>query len=568
MHRRIAFALIITLLFGLQGFAQSGAPKGWHLLDLATDSFYGISLDKAYAFLKNKNKVSRPVIVAVLDSGVDTTHEDLKNVLWHNPREIPNNGIDDDGNGYVDDVYGWNFLGGKDGRNVVKAPDERSRIYHHLKNKFTPLLADSNQFIGQEKTEFTLWKKAANELTFSQDDQMELLFVEVTAKAIKRHDKVLRKELGCEEYTCEKLANFQPLTKMARDAKFGYLTCFKLLGIDADETNTNTLSELDEYIEGKKTAYGSKDSPLQDFRKEIVQDNYYDLSDRFYGNNDVMGPENAAKHGTHVCGLIGAQRNNGIGMDGVADNVKIMMLRVVPDGDEYDKDVALAIRYAVDNGAKVINMSFGKYFSPEKKWVDSAVKYAEMHDVLIIHASGNESTDLDEKENFPNPWLRQWNTNATNFITVGASSDPKISGSITADFSNYGRDKVDVFAPGVRIYSTLPGKHNYGNLKGTSMATPIVTGLAALIRSYYPELSAVQVKRVIEESVMKPQTTVPSIKPGSRDENAPFAYLSRTGGIINAFKAIEDADSTRVTMVSKEPVKPNTPVKSTTKIQH
>ncbi len=568
MRRRIAYALISIITFSLQGFTQSGAPKGWHLLDLATDSFYGISLDKAYTFLKDKHKISQPVIVAVLDSGVDTTHEDLKNILWHNPKEIPNNGIDDDGNGYVDDVYGWNFLGGKDGRNIVKAPDERSRIYHHLKNKFDPILADSNQFIGQEKSEFLLWKKAANELTFSQDDQMELLFVEVTAKAIKRHDKVLRKELGCEEFTCEKLQNFQPLTKMGRDAKFGYLTCFKLLGIDADETNTSTLSDLDEYIAGKKAAYESKDNPLQDYRKDIVQDNYYDISDRFYGNNDVMGPENAAKHGTHVCGLIGAQRNNGIGMDGVADNVRIMMLRVVPDGDEYDKDVALAIRYAVDNGAKVINMSFGKYFSPEKKWVDSAVKYAELHDVLIIHASGNESTDLDEKENFPNPWLRQWNTNAANFITVGASSDPKISGSITADFSNYGRDKVDVFAPGVRIYSTLPGKHNYGNLKGTSMAAPIVSGLAALIRSYYPDLSAVQVKKVIEESVLKPKTNVPNIKPGSREENAPFEFLSRTGGIINAFKAIEDADSTKITMVSKDPVKPIVPVKATTKTQY
>ena len=231
------------------------------------------------------------------------------------------------------------------------------------------------------------------------------------------------------------------------------------------------------------------------------------------------------------------------------------MLRVVPEGDEYDKDVALAIRYAVDNGAKVINMSFGKYFSPEKRWVDSAVKYAELHDVLIVHASGNESYDLDTKEGFPNPWLKQWNSEATNFITVGASSDPKISGSITAEFSNYGKENVDVFAPGVRIYSTLPGAHNYGNLKGTSMSTPIVTGLAALIRSYYPYLTAVQVKKIIEESVLKPAANTPSIKPGSKDEAIPFKTLSRSGGIINAFNAIEDADTTKAILVTKEPVK-------------
>jgi cell wall-associated protease len=276
-----------------------------------------------------------------------------------------------------------------------------------------------------------------------------------------------------------------------------------------------------------------------------------------------MGPGNGSKHGTHVSGLIGAVRNNGIGVDGVADNVKIMMLRVVPDGDEYDKDVALAIRYAVDNGAKVINMSFGKYFSPEKRWVDSAVKYAEQHDVLIVHASGNESNDVDVKENYPNCWLKQWRTNATNFINVGASSDPKISGGIAAEFSNYGKETVDVFAPGVRIYSTFPGGNHYGNLQGTSMAAPIVTGLAALLRTYYPELTAVQVKKIIEESTFKPDATVISIKPGSKSEEVPFSVLSKTGGIINAYKAVMDADSARYASTNTEPpVKPTPPVVS------
>ena len=559
MHRGIVLAIVALPLFFYQGNAQQEAPKGWHLLDYARDSFYGISLNNAYSFLKSKHKVSKPVIVAVLDSGVDTTHEDLKNILWRNPKEIPGNGIDDDGNGYIDDVYGWNFLGGKDGRNINKASDERSRIYHHFKSRFSGVLVDTNLLSVLDKYEYTIWKKAASELNFSQDEQVELLYVEITAKAIKRHDKVLRQEMGCDEYTCEKLEKFEPNTKTGRDAKFGYLTCIKMIGIDADEKNTNTIADLDEYVEGKKTAFESKDNPPVDYRGDIVKDDYYNFADRFYGNNDVMGPASGARHGTHVCGLIGAQRNNGIGIDGVADNVQIMMLRVVPDGDEYDKDIALAIRYAVDNGARVINMSFGKSFSPEKRWVDSAVRYAELHDVLIVHASGNESSNLDEKENFPNPWLKQWNSHAGNFITVGASSDPKISGNITADFSNYGKENVDVFAPGVRIYSTFPGGDKYGNLKGTSMSTPIVTGLAALLRSYYPDLSAVQVKKIIEESVLKPAITVPSIKPGSKDVIAPFNTLSRTGGIINAFRAVEDADTTKAVIVTKEPVK-NTPI--------
>ena len=563
MRRGIVLAIMALPLFFFQGTAQE-APKGWHLMDVTQDSFYGISLNKAYTFLKNKNKISKPVIVAVLDSGVDTTHEDLKNILWRNPKEIPGNGIDDDGNGYVDDVYGWNFLGGKDGRDVSKAPDEKARIYHRYKNKFYGQPIDTTTLSGNTKEEYDQWKRASSELSFTSDEQMELIGIELVSKALKRHDKVLRKEMGQEEFTVEKLEQFIPPTKIGRDAKFGFLTCMKMIGVDPDEKNTNTISDLDEYVEGKKKAFESKENMPEDFRAEIVKDDYFNLADRFYGNNDVMGPLAASKHGTHVCGLIGAQRNNGIGIDGVADNVKIMMLRIVPDGDEYDKDVALAIRYAVDNGAKVINMSFGKYFSPEKRWVDSAIRYAESKDVLLVHASGNENTNVDEKENYPNPWSKQWNTKAGNFINVGASSDPKISGSITAEFSNYGKENVDVFAPGVRMYSTFPGGDQYGNLKGTSMAAPVVTGLAALIRSYYPELNAIQVKKIIEESVLKPAPSVASIKPGSKNEPVLFSQLSSTGGIINAFNAVADADTTKIMMASKEPVKEPVKINATT----
>jgi len=558
MHRGIVLALVVLPLSFLSANAQD-VPKSWHLLDLKKDSFYGISLDQAYQFLREKKKVSKPVIVAVLDSGVDTTHEDLKNVLWHNPKEIPGNGIDDDGNGYVDDVYGWNFLGGKDGRNIVKAPDEKSRIYYRFKSKFAGKQIDSTSLSASEREEYRLWQKAASDMNVNHDDQVELVFAEVTAKMLKRYDKVLRQEMGIEEYTCEKLEKFTPVTKTGKEAKFGYLTVVKQFQVGADDKNTSILEDLEEEVDHMKSEFEAKTSPPADMRPEIVKDNYFSLADRFYGNNDVMGPVASAKHGTHVCGLIGAERNNGIGIDGVADNVKIMMVRTVPMGDEYDKDVALAIRYAVDNGAKVINMSFGKYFSPEKSWVDSAVRYAEQHDVLIVHASGNEKYDLDTKEGFPNPWLKQWNTGASNFITVGASSDPKITGNMSADFSNYGKDNVDVFAPGVRIYSTFPGGNNYGRLQGTSMASPIVTGLAALIRSYYPELTAVQVKKVIEESVLKPEISVPCIKPGTSDENYPFRSLSRTGGIINALNAVEAADTTRPMMAVKEPVKVNIP---------
>ena len=539
MNRGIAIALLSFFVCITSIFAQPEIPKGWHLLDEAQDSFYGISLNKAYQYLRSKNKVAQPVIVAVLDSGIDTTHEDLKKNLWHNPKEIPGNGIDDDKNGYTDDVYGWNFLGGKNGSSIKKASDERSRVYHRWKSLFDGRIIDTNQLSSADKDHYSIWKKAAAGLNFSQEEQTEVMFIELTAKAMKRHDKVIRMEMGKEEYTCEELEKFDPVTKSGKDAKLGYLTCIKMMGIDSEEKSSGTLNELDEYIEGKKTSFESKEKEPYNYRAEIVKDNYANFEDRFYGNNDVMGP--GPMHGTHVSGIIGAVRNNDTGIDGVADLVKIMTLRVVPDGDEYDKDVALAIRYAVDQGAKVINMSFGKSFSPEKSWVDSAVRYAEQHDVLLVHASGNESEDIDVNVNYPNSWLTQWKIKAGNFITVGASSDLKIGNSIAADFSNYGKENVDVFAPGVKIYSTLPGGNKYGNLKGTSMATPIVTGLAAMLRSYYPLLNAVEIKKIIEQSVSIPDTHLSCIKPGINGDPYPFKELCKSGGIVNAYNAVVNA---------------------------
>lgn len=552
MIRGTALAIFLGCGIGLSSFAQSDIPKGWHLLDLETNHVYGISLNKAYDLLAAKNKKPQPVIVAVLDSGVDTTHEDLKKVLWRNPKEIPGNGIDDDKNGYVDDVFGWNFLGGKDGKSLKKAGDERARVFHKWKNRYQSTLIDTNLLSATEKSQYQMWYKAAKELNFSQEEMMDLMFIEVTAKALKRHDKILRQEMGVDEYNCEKLEKFEPVTKAARDAKLGFLTVMKMLQIDPEEKNSSALKELEEYIEGKKSAFESKDNAPPNYRGEIIGDDYENLSDRFYGNNDVMGP--GPTHGTHVSGIIGAIRNNGIGIDGVADQVKIMTLRIVPDGDEYDKDIALAIRYAVDHGAKIINMSFGKSFSPEKAWVDSAVKYAEQKDVLLIHAAGNDAENLDSVENFPSPWLNPWKSYAKNYITVGASSDPNLGPSIAADFSSYGQYQVDVFAPGVKIFSTIPGGNNYGNLKGTSMATPIVSGVAAILKSYYPQLTAIDIKKIIEQSAFKPADDIKCLKPGQEPTIVPFKSLSKTGGIVNAFEAVKMANE----------FKPITTIKSST----
>lgn len=530
--------LLTTLLFIYSvSYSQSEKLKGWHLRDAAVDSFNGISINKTYDFLKSRK--GKQVIVAVIDSGVDTTSEDLKNILWRNPKEIAGNGIDEDGNGYIDDIYGWNFLGGKDGRNVKTESAEATRIYHRYKNKFDGKNVNVSELSGEDKEQYDLWKQASLIVNGKPEEQMELTFLEMAYKAVKKHEKILREEMKKDTFTVADLEKFTNGNQQAQRAKLGYINFLKLTGIDNDDTNITIFTELEEYINEKKKAQQSKVNPPENYRGEIVKDNYTNINDRFYGNNDVMGP--SPMHGTHVAGIIGAQRDNGIGSDGVAENVKIMMIRAVPDGDEYDKDIALAIKYAVDNGAKIINMSFGKGLSPEKKWVDDAVRYAELKDVLIIHAAGNEAEDTDTTGNFPNPELKVLHRKASNFITVGASSDPKVSGDYVAEFSNFGKKTVDVFAPGVKIYSTLPGKNAYGFLKGTSMASPVVVGVAAVIRSYFPDLSARQVKFAIEKSAIA-DTTLQVTKPGTK-EMVSFTELSTSGGFLNAYEAVKIAST-------------------------
>ncbi len=525
---------IVAMLLCLTAAAQSQQNlKGWHLKDAKADSLHGISLAQAYEFLKGKK--SKPVIVAVIDSGIDTTHEDLKAVLWKNTKEIAGNGKDDDRNGYIDDVNGWNFIGGKDGRNIEKESREATRIYHRYKEKFYKKEVKESELAAPEKSEYTLWKKAAELLDIDRDEQVATMFLEMAYKTARKNEKILIKEMGKDTFNAEAVEKFQPLTPQAKQAKMGYLTFLKITDLEREETNKGLFTQLEEYLLDKKSALEAKDIAPVNYREDIVKDQYANINDRFYGNNDVMGA--APLHGTHVSGIIAAKRNNGIGMDGVADNVKIMTIRAVPEGDEYDKDIALAIKYAVDNGAKVINMSFGKSISPEKRWVDDAVKYAEMKDVLLVHAAGNESANNDETETFPNRQLKTYNSTATNFISVGASSDVVISNSAIADFSNYGAKSVDVFAPGEKIYATLPGDSKYGFEKGTSMAAPIVSGVAALIRSYYPQLSAKQVKFVIEHSVNKMDTAMVN-KPGTK-EKVSMSKLCSSGGTLNAYNAIK-----------------------------
>ncbi|MFY8165884.1 MAG: S8 family serine peptidase [Sediminibacterium sp.] len=516
-------------------FSQS--TLNWHWKDLANDSVHGISLRQAYKVLATLPNKPTEVIVAVMDGGIDTNHLDLKKILWTNKKEIFNNRIDDDKNGYIDDINGWNFLGGKDGRNIDKASDEKSRIYHRYKSLYEGQIIDTNSLNKIQKKQFQTWTKTAQEIEFSETDAGSLTYIKMANNAIKKLGATIIKEINDSNFTSEQLEPFQPLGRTTLEAKMAYLRTIVILGVDKETPFKEVTQELDEYISGKEKAAISKIQAPSPIREDIIKDNYYNFSDKYYGNNDITGPN--AKHGTHVAGLVASIPDSNWLVQAYYPSLKIMGLRLVPDGDEYDKDVALGIRYAVDNGAKIINMSFGKSYSPEQAWVDSAIRYAAQKDVLIIHSAGNEFYDLNEKEVYPNPYSSIFNDTAKNIITIGASSDPIISGSLLTDFSNYGAKIVDVLAPGDKIYSTLPGLNNHGYLRGTSMASPIVSHIAAMIRSYFPNLTAIQVKEILLLSAWKPIDPNMAYDVPQQEDSKTLNEMSKIGGIVNAANAIE-----------------------------
>jgi len=529
---------LITSAQTNKGIKSTDVPHGWHLLDHAKDGYSGISINEAYAFVKSKNLKSNPVVVAVIDSGIDTLHEDLKPILWNNPKEIPGNGKDDDGNGYIDDVHGWNFIGGKDGRNVKQDSYEGARVYHELKKKYDGVTVDTATLKGDSLEEYKIWLKAKEKVEGEGQEGggLDLVMMKRALISAQKSDSILRKALNKDTFTGNDLDTFQANGVAEKAAKGGLIYLFRANQM-METTNIDFLQGFSEFVSGEERKAESREKAPPTYRGDIVGDNENDINDKFYGNNDIMAA--TPFHGTHVSGIIAAARDNNKGIDGIADNVRIMMIRAVPDGDEHDKDIALAIRYAVDNGAKIVNMSFGKDFSPQKKWIDEAVKYAESKNVLLVHAAGNDAKNIDSSDNFPNANLKADMKKASNWITVGASGDEK-AGGLTASFSNYGKNEVDVFAPGVKIYSTIPGKTTYANAQGTSMAAPVVAGTAAFLLEYFPNLTAAELKAVIEKSAQVPADSVR--KPGS-DDLVKLDELSRTGGVINAYEAAKLADS-------------------------
>lgn len=529
-------ALAVLAFTGCKSIANISVPKGstvaisatakqmpltddesqnWQHLDLIKDSIPGMSVEKAYAFLTGKK--GQQIIVGVIDSGTDLTHEDLTANAWINPKEIAGNGIDDDKNGFIDDINGWNFLG-----SIYKENSELNRIITD------PSIAD------EETVEIA---KAAYDKTIQEAEVNKQRYDQMLA-AVSDADKTIKTHLNKTEYTKEDVSEIKS-TEPAILQSVAVASQMFDFGLSSLQQAIDELTGLVETADDLLSGDGLKNN-----YRTVLGDNENTMEISIYGDNKVGNTVKSEAHGSHVSGIIGAVRNNEVGMNGVANNVKIMAVRAVPDGDEYDKDVALAIRYAVDNGAKVLNTSFGKGYSPKKEWVWDAIKYAASKDVLIVNAAGNDGKNIDKELTFPNDSKDLKTEISDNVITIGAMSE-YYNENLAANFSNYGKINVDVFAPGVQIYSTTP-ENEYQKFSGTSMAAPSTAGVAALVRSYYPKLTASQVKHILMNSGTL--ITLDVIKPGSQSrenptgEKVPFTDLSVSGRVVNAYNALLMAD--------------------------
>lgn len=463
----------------------------------------GMQTEAAYKLLKNKS--SKTVIVAVIDSGIDIEHEDLQGKIWTNTDEIAGNGIDDDNNGYIDDVHGWNFLGNAKGENVNDIRLEMTRIYANLREKYE---GEVNLENDEERAEYALYMEVKEEV------------------------------------------------ESTRARYSGALAYYQSLYDNASEEDKAQFQGALDYLSGAVNYHYNPDHN----GRALIGDNPDDFNDTNYGNNDVEGPD--ALHGTHVGGIIGANRANGIGYDGVANDVQLMSIRAVPNGDEFDKDIALAIRYAVDNGAQVINMSFGKAYSPHAQEVYEAFAYADSKGVLLVHAAGNDDKDIEEESNFPTPMYDFQKKKLDHWLEIGASTrynkvkhyemiedkngDPKgtyvTKYMLAAPFSNYSDRLVDVFAPGYEILNSVP-QSEYQELQGTSMACPMVAGAAAFLKSYFPEMSMKEIKDVLLETAHNFTGTMHEMPGGQsrqfKADMVDFGKLSVTGSIIDLKAAVE-----------------------------
>ena len=526
----------------------------WYNCSFDKDNVYGAEVNKAYDFLKGKKMKKRPV-VALIGSGIDVEHEDLKQAIWFNPKEKAD-GKDNDKNGLVDDINGWNFLGGKDGQVMESTMREGDREFLRLKDKYADYMFDGKDYykIINEKMTKVPAPENVDEFNYYRFNVMPespiagsyggWVLVQAVKEYAAKFDKMMRERFPNKELTQEDF-NICYDPKAPRDslAEVAFMVCaygFSIYQTDkwdavyAGIKSGAQIQQSQAEYEAKVKQFGS------DGRATIIGDNYLDINDNKYGNNVLLTTD--ASIGTMEAGIIAGKRDNGLGGNGIMDQAEIMTLRVSANGEPYLKDIALAIRYAVDHGADVILLPVQNSLYPEdqKKWISEALEYAESKGVLAITPAWEASQDLSKDIYFPNRWMTG-KKELTNLMVV-SSSDKEGNPSMT---SNYGAKEVDLYAPGIDIYSTYTGD-TYQTGTGIGLAAATTVGVAALLKAYYPQLTGTQIRNILLESVTSRKDV--EVEKGIRVNGQAsqdlflFGDLCLSGGILNAYQAVVAAD--------------------------
>ena len=506
--------------FSGSGFNDPGLPNQWHYSNNGDKMFAATTAAGADINVPEAWKLtggSPSIIVAIVDEGVKYTHPDLAANMWVNPNPSPEFGNQD--------IHGWNFLGNAVGESLRRAGTEPFREYKRLRPRFKD--ADTSRLTLSAKAEYAYYKqmeRAARLDTYIKFTEYQ----RIRSDAFRICDSLMRLKYGDRETT---VADFQRLeladtTGLALPLSIAASTPVMFT---PDMPWHEAVEKIDSEYRLSAVRVASLDS-LNDDPHIKLGNRPDDFRNFRYGNN-LIGDD--PYHGTMVAGVIAACAATA---GELPRPVKILSVRAIPEGDEYDRDVAAAIRYAVDNGAEVVNMSFGKYLSPHRDEVLAAMKYARSKDVLLVMASGNDGVNVDVRPIFPTCRDTK-GRRLENQIVVGASTpDGRV-----ASFSNYGAENVDLLAPGENVRSTAP-EGGYDTAQGTSIAAPIVSGVAAVLRSFYPDLSAREIREILIRTVTHfPADEMPVPGKSETSRMIQGRQVCLGGGILNAQAAMKEA---------------------------
>lgn len=543
--------------------SQPAKTADWYNLSFDRDGVYGAAVDKAYDFLKGK-KIKKQPIVAVIGTGLDIEHEDLKQSIWSNSKE-KDNGKDNDGNGWASDMHGWNFLGNVKGQSLEKIPSQVDREFFRLRDKYEGIF-----FTGTKYVRFDEKKNKPVEVAAPLDHKGYQYF-----RGLGVYSKVAGAASG---YYMSKFMRYYLLHDFDQEIKKKYpdtnlVTSKEFMGLSVKDENgqldsVKLVSHVFLYsFMGASSAMTEKNTPVtypafktyylsidsvhyKSYQKELssitqgrefIGDDENNINQKGYGNNNLYAQN--AYSGVLSAGIIAGNRNNNLGVNGIAPQAKLMGLRVYDSNSEsYLKDVALAIRYAVDHKADIILLGFPyKIYPPhQSKWVDAALQYASTKNVLIVAPVQDGAENIDKVNFYPNKYLENGNV-LQNFMTVaGADSLGR-----PLSQSNYGHEKLDLYAPGVNISSTYLGD-TYRQSSSSLLGAASVAGVAALIKSYYPLLTATEIRKLLIENVQKMEDleVEKSIVVNGNQVKDLFllSELCHSGGLLDAYKAVVAAD--------------------------